>query len=143
MLLIVNAALYVLALGFALAVLRRAPDGPRHRHRIRTARATLVFGGGPAMAYAIALSFGGHWFLSAVAGCAALVIVSGCLWFALGKRFMSSDDDDDGPGGGGGPHKRPEPPAPTQPIGGPQEELWAQFDDVRAGWERERDPTPA
>jgi hypothetical protein len=140
MVLVLNAVLYVVALGLALAVLTPVPEGASRR--VRAARATLALGGGLAMSVAIALSFMDHWFASGVAGCVAIAIVSACLWCALSARFTPrTDEDDDGDDGGGGPRKRPDPPAPPEPAGGPAEDLWREFDRVRAGWDREREPT--
>jgi hypothetical protein len=146
MVLILNAVLYVVALGLSLAVLTPIPEGASRR--ARTARAALAVGGGLAMSLAITLSFLGHWFASGIAGCASLVIVSGCLWVALASRSPNADDDDDGDDGGGGPRKRPEPPAPPEPAGsGPDigfgDTEWTEFDRARAGWSREREPSPA
>jgi hypothetical protein len=138
MVLILNAVLYVIALGLSLAVLTPVPE--RASRRVRAARGSLVCGGGLAMGVAITLSFMGRWFASGVAGCVAIVIVSTCLWVALSARFTPrTDDEDDGGGGGGGPRKRPDPPAPPEPAGGPSEELWAEFDRARAGWDRGND----
>lgn len=140
--LILNAVLYVVALGLSLAVLTPLPEAASRR--IRRARATLACGGGLAMSVAIALSFMGHWFASGIIGCVAIVIVSACLWYALASRFSPrTDDDDDDEDGGGGPRRRPQPPAPPQPAGGPSADLWADFDRARAGWEREREPVAA
>jgi hypothetical protein len=140
MVLILNAVLYVVALSLSLAVLTPVPETASRR--VRAARAALAGGGGLAMSVAITLSFLGHWFESGIAGCVAIVIVSACLWFALSARFTpKADDEDDGGGGGGGPRKRPDPPAPTEPAGGPAEDLWGDFDRARAGWDREREPS--
>lgn len=136
MVLVLNAVLYVIALSLSLAVL--APVAGRPSRRLRLARAGLACGGGLAMSVAIVLSFMGHWFASGIAGCVSIAIVTTCLWFALTPRLPRSDDDDDGDDGGGGPRKRPEPPAPPEPAGGPSDDLWADFDRLRAGWERER-----
>ena len=134
--LVLNAVLYVVALSLALAVLTPVPEGASRR--VRVARRALVGGGGLAMSVAITLSFMGHWFASGIAGCVAIVVVSGCLWLGLTSRFSQrGDDDDDGEDGGGGPHKRPDPPAPPEPAGGPSDEFWDQFDRARADWERD------
>jgi hypothetical protein len=138
MVLILNAVLYVIALGLSLAVLTPVPE--RASRRVRVARGALACGGGLAMGVAITLSFMGRWFASGIAGCVAIVIVSTCLWVALSARFTPrADDEDDGGGGGGGPRKRPDPPAPPEPAGGPSEELWGEFDRARAGWDRENE----
>lgn len=140
--LVLNAVLYVVALSLSLAVLTPVPEGASRR--VRLARRALVCGGGLAMSVAITLSFMGHWFASGLAGCVAIVVVSGCLWLGLTSRFSPrGEDEDDGQDGGGGPRKRPEPPAPPEPAGGPPDELWAQFDRARAGWERDRQPLGA
>ena len=137
-----NAVLYVVALSLSLAVLTPVPEGASRRLRI--ARRALVCGGGLTMSVAITLSFMERWFESALAGCVAIVIVSGCLWLGLTSRFSQhGEDDDDGQDGGGGPRKRPDPPAPPEPAGGPPDELWLDFDRARAEWERERAPTGA
>lgn len=139
MVLILNAVLYVVALSLSLAVLTPVPAGAS-RH-VRIARRALVCGGGLTMSVAITLSFMGRWFASGIAGCVAIVVVSACLWLALTSRFSPrGEDEDGGSDGGGGPRKRPDPPAPPEPAGGPPDELWAQFDRARAGWEREREP---
>ena len=139
MVLILNAVLYVIALSLSLAVLTPVPENATRR--VRVARGALACGGGLAMSVAITLSFMGHWFESGIAGCVSIVIVSVCLWFALTARYSpNTEDEDDGDDGGGGPRKRPDPPAPTEPAGGPPDELWTEFDRVRAGWDREREP---
>jgi hypothetical protein len=142
MVLILNALLYVIALSLSLAVLTPIPEGASRR--VRVARASLAVGGGLSMSVAITLSFMGHWFESGLAGCVSIVVVSTCLWFALTARFSpNTEDEDDGDDGGGGPRKRPDPPAPPEPAGGPSDELWTEFDRARAGWDRDRTPTPA
>ncbi len=141
MVLLANALLYVTALVLSLAVLKTLPDDDSRR--VRVARWTLVCAGGLAMGVAIALSLMGRWYASGIAGCVAIVIVSGSLWVALTSRFsQQGDDDDDDERGGGGPRKRPDPPAPTEPAGGgpAPDELWSQFDRARAGWDREHVP---
>jgi hypothetical protein len=145
MVLIVNAALYVVALSLSLAVLTPVPDGASRR--VRIARRSLVCGGGLAMSVAITLSFMGRWFESGIAGCVAVVVVSVCLWLGLTSRFSPrGEEDDDGEDGGGGPRKRPDPPAPPEPAGGPPDQFrtdwtdWTDFDRARADWERERTP---
>lgn len=138
--LILNAALYIIALGLSLAVL--TPVAEAAPRRVRAARWTLACGGGLTMSVAIALSFMGRWFESGIAGCVSIVIVAGSLWYALTSRTAPKSDDDDDDGGGG-PRKRPDPPAPPEPAGGPSEDRWtdwSDFDRARAGWEREREP---
>ena len=143
MVLILNAVLYVIALCLSLAVLTPAPEGATRR--IRVARWALACGGGAAMSVAITLSFLGHWFASGIAGCVSIVIVAGCLLYALaGRHAPNSDDEGEDDDGGGGPRKRPEPPAPPEPAGGPSDDGWtdwSEFDRLRAGWDRERRPT--
>jgi len=140
MVLILNAVLYVIALSLSLAVLTPVPENATRR--VRAARGALACGGGLAMSVAITLSFMGHWFESGIAGCVSIVIVSACLWYALTARYSpNTEEEDDGDDGGGGPRKRPEPPAPTEPAGGPPDELWTEFDRARAGWDREREPS--
>ncbi len=140
--LVLNAVLYVVALSLSLAVLTPIPDGASRR--VRLARRALVGGGGLAMSVAITLSFMERWFESGIAGCVALVIVSGCLWLGLTPRFTQrGEDDDDGQDGGGGPRKRPDPPAPPEPAGSRPDEFWTDFDRARAGWEPERTPVGA
>ncbi len=141
MVLILNAVLYVVALGLSLAVLTPLP--PRASRRTRVARRVLVVGGGMTMSAAISLSFLGEWFASGVAGMASLLVVGACMWIALSARKAPGADDDDDDDGGGGPRRRPEPPTPTEPAGGPPEELWSDFDRARAGWDRERTPAHA
>ncbi len=138
MVLLLNAVLYVVALSLSLAVLTPVPAGASPR--VRLARRLLVCGGGLTMSVAITLSFMERWFESGIAGCVAIVVVSGCLWLGLSSRFAPrGEDDDDGQDGGGGPRKRPDPPAPPEPAGGPPDELWTEFDRARAGWERDRE----
>ena len=142
MVLLLNAVLYVVALSLSLAVLTPIPEGASRR--LRRARRLLVCGGGVAMSVAITLSFMGRWFESGISGCVAMVIVIACLWLGLTTRFAPrGEEDDDGQDGGGGPRKRPDPPAPPEPAGSPPDELWAEFDRARAGWERERTPIGA
>ena len=142
MVLLLNAVLYVVALSLSLAVLTPVPAGAAPR--VRRARLALACGGGLAMSVAITLSFMGRWFASGIAGCVSIVIVSTCLWFALSARLHPhGDDEEDDDDGGGGPPKSPDPPAPTQPAGGPPEDLWEQFDRARAGWTRERETVDA
>lgn len=139
MVLILNAVLYVVALGLAIAVLTPVPDGAGRR--VRAARWALACGGGLTMSVAITLSFMGHWLESGLAGCTSIVVVSASLWYALTARSApKSDDDDDGDDGGGGPRKRPDPPAPPEPAGGPDGDMWADFDRARAEWDRKREP---
>jgi hypothetical protein len=140
MVLVLNAALYAIALSLSLAVLTPAPEGVSRR--VRIARRTLVCGGGLAMSAAITLLFVGRWYESGVAGAVALVVAGGCLWLGMTSRFTQrGDDDDDGQDGGGGPRKRPDPPAPPEPAGDPPDELWTEFDRARAAWERDRAST--
>ncbi|HEX4364937.1 MAG TPA: hypothetical protein VHZ75_10345 [Solirubrobacteraceae bacterium] len=139
MVLILNAVLYAVALVLSLGVLRTA--SATDSRRVRTTRIVLVCGGGLAVGTAIVLSFLGRWLASGVAGCVAIVIVATCLGIALSSRSTQRrDDDDDDQPGGGGPRRRPEPPAPTEPAGGPSDDLWSQFDRARAIWEQEREP---
>jgi hypothetical protein len=139
MVLILNAGLYVVALTLSLGVLRTAPVSDSRR--VRASRVVLVGAGGLAVCAAVALSFLGRWLASGLAGCVAIVIVSACLGVALTSRSTHPrDEDDDDQPGGGGPRKRPEPPAPTEPAGGPSDDLWSQFDRARAIWDQEREP---
>lgn len=142
MVVVVNALLYVLALSLSLAVLM--PSGAGAPRRVRLARWVLGCGGGLAMAVAITLSFMGRWFESGIAGCASVVIVSGCLCYALASGTTpDADDEDEGEDGGGEPRRRPRPPAPPQPAGGPPGDLWTEFDRARADWDGEREPVCA
>jgi len=137
--LFLNALLYVVALSLSLAVLTPIPEGASRG--VRLARRSLVGGGGLAMSVAITLAFMERWSESAIAGCAAFVIVSACLWLGLTSRFAPrGEEDDDGQDGGGGPPRRPDPPAPPEPAGGPPDDVWTEFDRARADWERERAP---
>jgi hypothetical protein len=102
----------------------------------------LAVGGGFAITGAITLTFLGLWVESAIVGCAALAIVSVCMWLALARSSSESDDGEDGSDGGGGRPRRPIPPAPPEPLDGPEPD-WDEFDRARAGWSRERDPIPA
>ena len=140
MLLALNAVLYVGALTLSLCVVTPVPEGaPR---RVRVARMSLACGGGAAIAGAITLTFLGLWVESALAGCVALTIVVVCLWVALSHSSSEHDDGEDGSDGGGGRPRRPVPPAPPEPLGGPDgpEFDWSDFDAVRAGWTRDREP---
>jgi hypothetical protein len=138
MVLIFQAALYVIALGLSLVVITSLADGsPR---RMRVARAALAGGGGGAIAVAIALTFMGRWVESTAAGCVAIVIVSSCMWYALTSRAPVQDDDDDDDDGDGGSKRPPPPPAPQEPTDGPSLHDWWEFDRARADWERRPDP---
>ncbi|MGI9099076.1 MAG: hypothetical protein ACR2H2_11425 [Solirubrobacteraceae bacterium] len=130
----VNALLYVFALTLAVAVISPPPEGASRT--VRAARAGLACGGGLTITAAIALAFIGLWFESALAGTVAILIVGICMWFGLSRMPAQSDDDEDDDDDGGG-RRRPVPPAPTQPVGGPPDDLWAEFDAARAGWDRE------
>ncbi|MBW3608792.1 MAG: hypothetical protein KY463_10615 [Actinobacteria bacterium] len=145
MVLLLNAVLYVVALSLSLAVLTPIPEGASPR--VRSARRLLVSAGGLAMSVAIMLSFMGRWLESGIAGGVAIAIVGACLWLGLTSRFTPRGEDDaDGQDGGGGPRKRPDPPAPPEPAGGPSADSWldwSEFDRARAGWERGREPVGA
>jgi hypothetical protein len=141
MLLALNATLYAFAFGLAVTSLRKVP---RSAGRVaRAARLTLVVVGGATIATAIALAFAHLWFESALAGSGAIVVVGVCMWVGLsrmpgeGQPEDEEGDDDDG----GGLFRRPA-PEPTRPEGGPSDDFWSEFDDARAGWERERERTP-
>ena len=125
--------LHVLALSLALAVLTPVPR--RASRRTRAARRVLAGGGGLAIGVAITFSLMGRWVASGLAGCAAILVVAGCLWIGLSARLRRDRDDEDDEHGGGGPPTRPEPPAPPQPVGDVDESSWAEFDRARAGWE--------
>jgi L-lactate permease len=135
-----NALLYVFALTLAVAVISPQPEGASRRSR--AARSVLTCGGGLTVTAAIALAFVGLWFESALAGTVAILVVGTCLWFGLARQPWRPDEDEDDDDDGGG-RRRPIPPEPTQPVGGPPEDLWADFDNVRAGWERDREPVSA
>ena len=142
MMVAINALLYVFALTLAVAVISPIPEGAPRRTRV--ARSALTCGGGLTVTAAIALAFIGLWFESALAGTVAIVVVGTCMWFGLARQNSWPDDEDDDDDDGGG-HRRPTPPEPTQPVGGPSEDLWSDFDSVRAGWDRDcgRDPVSA
>jgi hypothetical protein len=139
MMVAVNALLYVFALTLAVAVISPIPEGAPRRTRV--ARSALTCGGGLTVTAAIALAFVGLWFESALAGTIAILVVGTCMWFGLARQTSWPDDEDDDDDDGGG-HRRPIPPEPTQPVGGPSEDLWADFDSVRAGWDRDRGREP-
>ena len=139
MMVAVNALLYVFALTLAVAVISPVPEGAPRRTRV--ARSALTCGGGLTVTAAIVLAFIGLWFESALAGTVAIVVVGICMWFGLARQPSWPDDEDDDDDDGGG-HRRPLPPEPTQPVGGPTEDLWSDFDSARAGWERDRSPDP-
>ena len=137
MMVAVNALLYVFALTLAVAVISPIPEGaPR---RTRAARSALTCGGGLAVTAAIALAFVGLWFESALAGTVAILVVGTCMWFGLARQPSRSDEEEDDDDDGGG-RRRPLSPEPTQPVGGPPDDLWTDFDNARADWERDRDP---
>jgi hypothetical protein len=135
-----NALLYVFALTLAVAVISPQPEGASRR--TRAARSALTCGGGLTVTAAIALAFVGLWFESALAGTVAIVVVGTCMWFGLARQPWRPDEDEDDDDDGGG-RRHPVPPEPTQPVGGPSEDLWADFDSARAGWERDREPISA
>lgn len=139
MLLALNAVLYLAALSLSLCVLTPVPEGASRR--VRVARVSLALGGGAAIAGAITLTFVGLWVESAIAGCFALVVVIVCLWVALSQSSSVDDDGEDDDDGGGGRPRRPIPPAPPEPLDGPDLD-WSDFDALRAGWGRDRDRKP-
>jgi len=140
MVVVVNALLYVFALTLAVAVISPLPEGASGP--ARAARATLACGGGVTIIVAITLAFIGLWFESALAGTVAIVVVGVCMWFGLARMPSQPDDDEDDDDDDGGGRHHPVPPAPTQPVGGPSDDLWADFDALRAGWDRDRDGEP-
>jgi L-lactate permease len=137
MMVVVNALLYVFALTLAVAVISPQPEGASRRARV--ARSALACGGGLTVTAAIALAFVGLWFESALAGTAAILVVGTCMWFGLARQSWRPEDDEDDDDDGGG-RRRPRPPEPTQPVGGPPDDPWADFDLARAGWDRDREP---
>ena len=137
MMVVVNALLYVFALTLAVAVISPQREGASRRARV--ARSALACGGGLTVTAAIALAFVGLWFESALAGTVAILVVGTCMWFGLARQSWRPEDDEDDDDDGGG-RRRPHPPEPTRPVGGPPEDIWADFDSTRAGWERDREP---
>jgi len=137
MLLALNAVLYLVALTLSLCVVTPVPEGATRR--VRVARMSLACGGGAAITAAITLTFVGLWVESVIVGSFALVLVCFCMWVALSRSSSERDDGEDGSDGGGGRRRRPIPPAPPEPLGGPELD-WSDFDAVRAGWARDRDP---
>jgi hypothetical protein len=137
MVLVVNAVMYVFALTLAVTVITPLPEGASIP--LRAARGALACGGGLTITAAIALAFVGLWFESALAGTIAIVIVGVCMWFSLARMPAEPDDDEEDDDDGGG-RIDPVPPAPTEPAGGPSDDLWSDFDAARAGWERDREP---
>ncbi|HUR86219.1 MAG TPA: hypothetical protein VMY78_12830 [Solirubrobacteraceae bacterium] len=143
---VVNALLYGFALTLALAVISPLPEDASRS--MRASRAVLAIGGGATVVVSIVLAILGLWFESALAGTVAIVIVGVCMWFGL-SRMPSDSEDEDEDDDDGGSHRRTDPPEPTQPAGGPSEDLrtdwtdWSDFDAARAGWERDRDRDPA
>lgn len=136
-----NALLYVFALALAFAVISPLPDDASRG--VRAARATLVCAGGAIVALAVVLAILGHWYESALAGTASIVIVGVCMWLGLSRMPSQSEDDEDEDDDGGGSNRGTDPPEPTQPAGdGPSDDLWADFDAARADWERDRDQEP-
>src|ERR1700710_1916595 len=81
MLLVLNAALYLVALTLSLCVVTPVPAGASRK--VRVARMALALGGGGAITAAITLTFVGMWVESAIVGLGALVVVCVCLWVAL------------------------------------------------------------
>ena len=136
MLLVFNAVLYVVALSLSLCVVTPVPEGASRR--VRAARLSLACVGGAAITAAITLTYVGLWVESAITDYFALVVVCVCLWIAMSQSSSEHDDGEDGSDGGGGRPRRPVPPAPPEPLGGPETD-WTDFDDVRAGWARDRD----
>ena len=136
MLLVLNAALYLVALTLSLCVVTPVPAGATRK--VRVARMALALGGGGAITAAITLTFVGMWVESAIVGLAALIVVCVCLWVALSHSASERDDNEDGSDGGGGRPRRPVPPAPPEPSSGPQPD-WSDFDAQRASWARDRD----
>ena len=141
MLLALNAVLYVVALSLSLCVVTPVPEGATRR--VRVARMSLACGGG-------ADDRGrDHADVPRAVGRVgdrrlrrARRSSSCCLWVALSQSSSERDDGEDGSDGGGGQRRRPIPPAPPEPLGGPDgpELDWTDFDAVRAGWAREREP---
>lgn len=141
MMLAANTTLYLLALTLAVAVTTPVPATAARGAGI--ARLVLACGGGLIVSAAIALAFVGMWFESALVGSSAIVLVSVSMWFALARVHVAAateDEEDDDDGGSLFP---PVPPEPTKPEGGPSDDIWDDFDAARAGWDRERDPSPA
>jgi len=136
MVLALNAVLYLAALSLALCVVTPVAEGAARC--VRVARTALVCGGGATIAAAITLTFLGLWVESVIVGTIALVIVCVCLYVALSHSSSDRDDGEDGSDGGGGQRRRPIPPAPPKPTGPTLD--WSDFDAVRAGWAREREP---
>lgn len=141
MLLAANALLYLSALALAIAVTRPAAGAPARG--ARRARGVLACGGGLSITTAIVLALVGLWFESALAGAAAIVVVSVSMWFALRRAPAPVEDEGDEDDDGGGSLFRPVPPEPTKPEGGPSDDFWADFDAARSGWDREREPAGA
>jgi len=137
MLLALNAVLYLVALTLSLCVVTPVPEGATRR--VRVARMSLACGGGAAITAAITLTFVGLWVESVIVGSFALMLVCVCMWVALSRSSSEQDDGEEGSDGGGGRRRRPIPPAPPEPLGGPELD-WSDFDAVRAGWARDRDP---
>ena len=139
MLLALNALLYVCALTLAVGVM--SPLGAQAPRRARVARATLAYAGGLTISAAIALAFVGMWFESAGAGTVAIVIVAVCMCVGLAREPRTTEDEEEDDDDGGS-LRRPTPPEPTKPEGGPSDDGWAEFDRARADWAREHEPTP-
>ena len=140
MLLLVNALLYVVALTLAVAVISPMPE--HASRRARWARRVLALGGSLTIAAAIALALLGLWLESALAGCAAIVIVGVCLCIGLACEAAPAEDEEEDDDDGGSLFG-PVAPEPTKPDAGPSDDLWTEFDLLRAEWAREREPSPA
>lgn len=134
---LVNAALYLVALTLSLYLVTPVPEGASRRMRI--ARLALAVSGGAAMTAAITLAAFGLWLFAAIGGGVAIVIVCVCLWVALSRSASDRDDGEDGSDGGGGRRRKPIPPAPPEPLGGPMVD-WNDFEAARSDWSRDRDP---
>ncbi|HEX8156146.1 MAG TPA: hypothetical protein VF526_02065 [Solirubrobacteraceae bacterium] len=141
MMLFFHAMLYVVALSLSLAIITPVAEGATRR--VRATHWVLACGGGVTVTIAIVLSFMDFWFESGLVGALAIVFIGASMWFAMSSASQADNGDDDDDDGGGGQRKPKVPPAPPEPLGDPPLDPWTDFDRVRAGWERDREPVNA
>ncbi len=132
----VSAWLYVLALCIATTLLVPVP-----RNASRAARAgyaACAICAAASIAGALGATLSGQRVLAAA--CVVVTAAAGGVGWRLWRARDDSepdDGDDSDDDGGGGCVRKPLPPAPSTPLGGPPTD-WAQFDRLRATWEQPR-----
>ncbi|MGH2840389.1 MAG: hypothetical protein ACRDKY_06150, partial [Solirubrobacteraceae bacterium] len=95
---------------------------------------------GATIAAALGATVAGRWVIAG--GCSGIALACLGAWLWVTRRSADSgpdDGDDSDDDGGGGRLRRPLPPAPSTPLGGPPTD-WTQFDRARAAWEKPRVP---